>query len=565
MQALCANCNLKKGAKMKNKPRQHQIDLEDRANRLVRRDDLGKKTVMIVTPGGGKSYAAARMGQIGLLGKLWDAVCWVAPRSSLAKQAESTFHEDVGVPARCAQNTPPLLRDGARCYTTTYQAIAANPDLHRDEFARRRYFLILDEPHHLAEKEGEAAGWARAVAPLVEKAAHVLFMTGTPDRSDRQRVPFLDDYYTEHPDGTATLRHDVRYDLRMALEEQPDPAVLKAEFHYCDARVSWERLNGGGRATTDLSASVEDPSSALRTFLAKSGPDLVAKGLRDWLVYRASYPRSHCIVVADSQAAAKRYAGIARTETGESVALAISDDSTEAHRALRRFRTGKGARILVTVGMAYEGLDAPHASHLILLTANRWHGWLMQSVARVTRFQKGKRAFVYVPDDPRMREFVEWMKHEQQVGAKEREKREGVGGDRTPNMIPVDSEVTDWRIQFGDLVLDGNEAAQLHLIRTSYPELHNLSPDRFLALRDDLNKNAGGSRDAELPEPPSVTEEKLRKACQSAANSIDHARGWEPGKANDVCKRHFRKPRTQMGIAELREVLAFLESLRGAA
>jgi type I site-specific restriction endonuclease len=42
--------------------------------------------------------------------------------------------------------------------------------------------------------------------------------------------------------------------------------------------------------------------------------------------------------------------------------------------------------VLVTVAMAYEGMDCPEVSHVVALTHIRSRPWLEQMIARATDF-----------------------------------------------------------------------------------------------------------------------------------------------------------------------------------
>src|ERR671918_547745 len=144
-----------------------------------------------VTPGGGKSLlpviAAARLIEAGHV----ERICWVVPRDSLRLQAEEAFADPVwravlghALSVRAADNEPDPSR-GLAGYITTYQAIAAAPDLHLAELRRHRTLLVVDEVHHLPtlseyepaapQSPGQASGrsedasaWSRALLPLLE-------------------------------------------------------------------------------------------------------------------------------------------------------------------------------------------------------------------------------------------------------------------------------------------------------------------------------------------------------------------------------------------------------------
>lgn len=101
-----------------------------------------------VTPGGGKSLlpviAASRLITAGVI----DRIVWVVPRDSLKHQAEEAFADaawrntlshSLSVRAVATEVDPSR---GLAGYVTTYQAVAAAPDLHLAEFQRRRTLLV---------------------------------------------------------------------------------------------------------------------------------------------------------------------------------------------------------------------------------------------------------------------------------------------------------------------------------------------------------------------------------------------------------------------------------------
>src|SRR5919107_3435206 len=167
-----------------------------------------------VTPGGGKSLlpviAAARL----IAAAKVERVCWVVPRDSLRLQAEEAFadpawrsalNHDLAV--RAADNESDPSR-GLAGYITTYQAIAAAPDLHLAELHRHRTLLVVDEVHHLPtlgeyepavpgssvrnpEPGEDASAWSRALLPLLESAALRLLLSGTLERADGRRILWL--------------------------------------------------------------------------------------------------------------------------------------------------------------------------------------------------------------------------------------------------------------------------------------------------------------------------------------------------------------------------------------
>ena len=206
-----------------------------------------------VTPGGGKSLlpviAAARLIAAGVVERL----CWVVPRDSLRLQAEEAFADPAwraalphALSVRAADNTPDPSR-GLAGYITTYQAVAAAPDLHLAEFRRFRTLLVVDEVHHLpalAEvdpaaaaqveqgAEDVASSWSRALLPLFECAAVRLLLSGTLERADGRGILWLP-YRKGRKARTREVELDapgwavVGYSRKQALAER---AVLPVTF-----------------------------------------------------------------------------------------------------------------------------------------------------------------------------------------------------------------------------------------------------------------------------------------------------------------------------------------------
>lgn len=571
MAALCGRCNLQKGASVMKELRSHQKKFKARAEDIVGGRTPDRTTVAHVTPGGGKSLAAAVFARELLDAGLVERVCWVTPRNSLASQAAEGFRDAAFNPnyrARRADNTPPLVRDleiGCVAYTTTYQGIVACPGVHEHEFARHRYLLILDEPHHLADDDGRT--WVTAVRALVDRATHTLLMTGTIERNDRIRIPFVE--YAER-DGRLFPRIDIPFTRRTALAER---AVLPMDFTYQDGWAHF--VDGGDERRVEISkASEEDVSKVIATFLGRTEyrDALLRRGLDHWTAHTSNVYPSRAIVICARQEMAKDVARFITDHYKAQVALAISEDA-DSHRTIRQFRHGKRGQVLVTVGMAYEGLDVPDCSHLIYLHNTRSVPWIEQAFARVTRVD-GKAVdagvgyelqfgFIVVPDDPRMRAVVEEMKAEQARGledraASERATREAARQER----LFAGLGANEGTVVFGtlDQRLSAEESARVEQIRNTIPSLKHVPADDLLrAVKLAVAGPVTVPPDA--PAVPQDDEPTLRKKIQGVASARDRLLGLPPGTTNGLVRRQFRKSREEMGVVELRHVLAWLVAL----
>ena len=425
-----------------------------------------------VTPGGGKSLlpviAAAALVRAGVV----DRVCWVVPRDSLRLQAEEAFADPAwraalghGLSVRAAGNDGDPCR-GLAGYVTTYQGIAAAPDLHLAEFGRHRYLLVVDEVHHLpaltdtvpdptAEPgAAEASGWSRALQPLLETARLRLLLSGTLERADGRGILWLPyragpRSQTREVDLQAPGWAVVGYSRAQALAER---AVLPVMFGALDGEASWldhdtkqpdgsPTLVGPHRLFNHWPTEVTRPAlfTALRTGFAEA---LLREAFVATRELRAARRRAlgtppdgaaglrglgKLLVVAPDQAAARGYQEALRRwvprAQQDTVRLATSDER-DARETLASYRLRAEPTVLVTVAMAYEGLDAPEVAVVAALTHIRSRPWLEQMVARATRIDPNagpyeeQRALVFHPDDPLFARFRRRVETEQGTLAK---------------------------------------------------------------------------------------------------------------------------------------------------
>src|SRR3954453_1134652 len=252
------------GAHLTSRPlRSHQRQLACVIEAIVSGQTDARDILAAVTPGGGKSLlpviAASRLIAAGIV----DRVCWVVPRDSLRLQAEEAFADPVwraalghALSLRAAENAPDPSR-GLAGYISTYQAIAAAPDLHLREVRRHRTLLVVDEVHHLpalaevdpaaaaqeaTSGEDQASAWSRAVVPLLECAAVRLLLSGTLERADGKGILWLP--YRKGPKArTREVELDapgwavVGYSRMQALQER---AVLPVTFGALDGEATWQ-------------------------------------------------------------------------------------------------------------------------------------------------------------------------------------------------------------------------------------------------------------------------------------------------------------------------------------
>ncbi|WP_412759997.1 DEAD/DEAH box helicase [Methylobacterium guangdongense] len=548
-----------------------------------------------VTPGGGKSLLPVIAAHGLIAAGLVERVVWVVPRDSLRLQAEEAFADPLwraafghALSVRAADNERDPAR-GLSGYITTYQAVAAAPTLHHAEALAHRTLLVIDEVHHLpapgrpgadetGAEDAEAGAWSRAMLPVMEASAYRLYLSGTLERADGKRILGLP-YQPPAPGRGPELDLDapglavIGYSRAQALAER---AVLPVTFGAIDGEASWleggriagdsprvgpHRLGAGSVRVTTRPALF----TALRTGFAR---DLLSEAFHATKRLRARRRAERCLsageavrglgkllVVAPDQASARTYLETLRgwMPAGQGmrdVRIATSGQG-DAHAALAAFRLTPEPAILVTVAMAYEGLDAPEVAVVAALTHIRSRPWLEQMLARATRVDPhagaydAQQALVFHPDDPLFARFRLELETEQGSSIRPRRERP---------VSAVVPERTRWR--------DEDEPAGITPLESNAIGL------RYALLRPRLAEPAPA---APALEPPSVTERTLRQrlATVVAAQAVEDEASLRVPRGgnlahryNAVLKRVLGKGRATMTLPELEAALGWLERNR---
>ena len=552
-----------------------------------------------VTPGGGKSLlpviAAARLIGAGIV----ERVCWVVPRDSLRLQAEEAFADPAWRAAlghahcvRAAENAPDPSR-GLAGYVTTYQAVAAAPELHLAEIHRHRTLLVVDEVHHLpalADMDPQsktvgvdeaAAAWSSALLPLLECARVRLLLSGTLERADGRGILWLP-YRAGRRNTVREVDLEapgwavVGYSRAQALAER---AVLPVVFGALDGEASWlepgvdgvrnavgpHRLSGRFPTETTRPALFTALRTGFSEALLRAAFEATRRLRAERRQARGLVPGEPArglgklLVVAPDQASARRYLDIVRgwtppAQAEASVRLAISD-CTDAHETLAGFRLRPEPSVLVTVAMAYEGLDAPEVAVVAALTHIRSRPWLEQMIARATRVDphaggyETQRALVFHPDDPLFATVRRRLETEQGTHAHApKAKRQG----NLPVWLVPDPDADDGRI----VPLESNALALRYDTLAPGPDLARWRPEREAA-------------QGELMEPPSLAERRLRQRIGEmiAAQAVEDEGALQGPRGgglyhryNAVLKRVLgNRSRAEMSLAELAAAVGWLE------
>jgi superfamily II DNA or RNA helicase len=547
-----------------------QVCLEMLAGRPV------KKIILDCTPGGGKSMIPVILAGR-LIPKLIDRICWVVPRLSLRRQGEIQFGDVLGqkllghtLQIRQAGNEENPSRDQAG-YVTTYQAIGEGGISHLQEFRRHRYALVLDEPHHVELR----SLWEQQLRPLVENCALLVLMSGTFERGDKKPIAFLPYRQVTDmlvlPDFTSSESSPViRYKRPDALR---DRAIVPLHFQHIDARVQWVDSTGQDHQIETFDDADKNGQALMAALSTGYAKQLLRRCAEDWRAHRDQInKRAKMLVIAPRIRLAQTYKKELEGMGLSRVAIATSDDSPSALAAIERFGShGRdGIDVLVTVGMAYEGLDVKAITHVACLTQIRSKPWLEQALARAVRVDpdagpwEQQVGHIWIPDDPMARQVIAEIRAEQEDFARlySTGATGGTAGAQG-DIVPLESEATRERASAlgQDGVLNYVETrAAINAMQGA--GILGVSPLQFKQAQDLYRKSLEADQPTRLGNPqapPSKVEAGLRNSIEEHCRTYEARTGVTWGTLNKAIRTKFNKPRAGMTIDELRGVWVWVQ------
>ena len=386
----------------------------------------------VATPGAGKTTfaltcARAQLGRWAADGTARRLVV-VAPTSHLKVQWSLSAHR-MGLQLDPEWAPGQGVARDVHGIVTTYQQIATGEAAGKLRGMVADGMVILDEVHHA----GHERAWGDGVRAAFELAARRLSLSGTPFRSDSSKIPFVRYDVTAEGD----LAHaDYTYGYADALRD--GGVVRPVYFPRVDGQMEWSTPSGDVLTATFNDELARDQVSArLRTALSLDG-DWIATVLgqaHDRLrQIRHEQPDAGGLVIATDQDHAHGIARMLRNRFNAAAEVVVSDDPSASSK-IAEF-AANDRPWLVAVRMVSEGVDIPRLRVGVYATTTSTELFFRQAVGRFVRWQAGRasqKAYVYVPDDPRLRvhafQIAEARRHVLRPPSERGEEFEGDGAE----------------------------------------------------------------------------------------------------------------------------------------
>jgi len=172
--------------------------------------------------------------------------------------------------------------------------------------------------------------------------------------------------------------------------------------------MDWSAPDGSiPSATFDDRLDTARTSQRLRTALSLDGewlPTVLRSAHARLTEVRREQPDAGGLVIATDQEHARGIAALLRTRFGTSARVVTSDDPL-ASAGIAEFAAGSDPW-LVAVRMVSEGVDIPRLRVGVYATTTSTELFFRQAVGRLVRWTRGvprQRAWLFIPDDPRLR------------------------------------------------------------------------------------------------------------------------------------------------------------------
>ena len=369
----------------------------------------------VATPGAGKTTFALMAARRTLIARRASRVVVVVPTAHLKIQWADAA-EGFGLRLEPQWRSREKLPQDMHGVVVTYQQAAAAP--HAIARIANRAIGILDEVHHAAE----SLAWGDAIQHGLGAASRRLSISGTPFRSDDSKIPFIRYAGDE-------AQPDFEYGYGEALDDHE--VVRPVFFPRVNGLMEWRGADG-----ESYTARFDDPlgegslaSQRLRTALSIEGewlPDVLQRAHAKLEKLRTDDGAAGGLVIAMTQDHARGIARILKARFGVDAVVATSDNP-DSTRRIGEFRDSSEPW-LVAVRMVSEGVDLPRLRVGVYATTTITDLFFRQAVGRLVRWEhdKGGRqsAHMFIPDDPRIREYALEIKRARRHKLGEAEERE---------------------------------------------------------------------------------------------------------------------------------------------
>jgi superfamily II DNA or RNA helicase len=430
-QPLCKKCNLQKGNRMERADL--RIWQQEAFEECLKAINNGKKDFLAcASVGAGKTKLACEVARKFLeQGNERRGIIIVTNSRNLVQAWEGSGSE-AGLNLKCAFGNSEIRQlprdvDG---YVFTYAALGQDPPIHEIQTASRPTMVIFDEIHHLEEGDEKTPSsvWCGAAQQAFGQAEFRLALSGTPFRSNGNRIPFIHYEATEIA-GEYQMIPDFNYPYGKAVA---DGICRRVSFHTYGGTIEYRIDAEEFRVTFDDDLDDIQKSRRLEFFNKASVDNLL---LGDLFEQAASTlcslrenadPAAGGLIIAHDKRHARELREFLMRTTGESGEVVLSDDEEgDAQAKIELFKNDGRRKWLIAVRMISEGVDIPRLRVLVYCSRITEELFFIQAMGRIVRMGKtdvGGVSHMFVPGDQRFKTIIARVEDEVERAIIERDK-----------------------------------------------------------------------------------------------------------------------------------------------
>jgi superfamily II DNA or RNA helicase len=476
---------------------------QQRARRLVAeivRDTPPDQNTILLEAGigSGKTLAALISAKDAIDSKLAARIIVVTFTSHLVRQW-GKIATAVGLNLLECRTGNGVLKEGfpidANGYIATFAAVASLSTLHETFTTGVRTIVIIDEIHHLGEDYDDAESsnpsemtqWAEEAYNAFKNALMVLALSGTPYRTDKKQIPFVE-YEADPVKDLYKLKSDIQYTYGQSVF---DGICRRVVFETLDGpidmNVSFEKngiITSPPRNETLRFADKVDPDRYYDRLVAaliidnEYSPlksknqlliELIRKATNKLHDLRQTEPRAGGLIIAGTKESARKLRTLIKQMTGHD-AILVLEDVEKASDLIAAFVDGDSPWI-IAVNMVAEGVDIPRLRVCLYLSAKTAWLYVMQVIGRIVRDPPGQSYFFCFPD-PRINKIIAQIEEELEIWL--RKKKDGLGPP-TPEfkkIIELNKALGDeWAGMVAGEPITAAEMTAVETMRHAMPEL----------------------------------------------------------------------------------------------
>lgn len=287
----------------------------------------------------------------------------------------------------------------------------------------RNGIVVLDEVHHAASDRS----WGDGVERAFSGAATRLLLSGTPFRTDDSPIPFVKYSWGDYGDAEP----DYEYGYGEALKD--GGVVRPVYFPRFDGHMEWINTEGAlVEATFEDELASNEWGARLRTALSPDGEwirTVLAQAHTKLTNIRESHPNAGGLIIATDHEHARSITDLLERRHGVTARIVLSDDP-RASDVIDAFAKSD-EQWVVAVRMISEGVDIPRLRVAVFATTTTTAMFFRQAVGRIARWTAGisnQKAYMYLPDDLRLRSHAVNIAEQRRHSIELRKERAGEEG-----------------------------------------------------------------------------------------------------------------------------------------